>query len=271
MQRNGGSAGVVSVDYTLVPGTADRSDLSAMTGTLNWANGDTNDKTIRLSTLVDVDTAAGLERLLVKLVSPTGGATPVIAGDCQRLYRVMVAHRQLSLTVPIQALRSADSARPSLLYNAETMRQVQRASILRSVVVTQLIGSDFQGPATGTLNWADGDADPKSIEYSIIDDGSGEVDEFFDISLSNPGGANLGSTTLTRVNLLDGVGSQQAPNAQAVGNASVQPGELVTLDGSGSNDPDGDTLGYQWTQVMGPRVTLTTPDAESTHPSRRQL
>lgn len=35
---------------------------------------------------------------------------------------------------------------------------------------------------------------------------------------------------------------------------------LVTLDGSGSSDLDGDTLSYQWTQTSGPAATLNTSD-----------
>ena len=59
------------------------------------------------------------------------------------------------------------------------------------------------------------------------------------------------TVTLTNVN--------EAPTADAGGNQStVRPGATVTLDGSGSSDPDaGDTLSYAWTQTGGDTVALT--------------
>jgi hypothetical protein len=47
-----------------------------------------------------------------------------------------------------------------------------------------------------------------------------------------------------------------APVADAGGDQTVQPGN-VTLNGTGSYDPDGDPLTYQWTQVAGPTVALS--------------
>lgn len=52
-----------------------------------------------------------------------------------------------------------------------------------------------------------------------------------------------------------------APIADAGSDREISEGiELVELDGSGSDDPDGDVLSYQWTQVSGPAVTLNNPD-----------
>jgi uncharacterized protein YkwD len=47
------------------------------------------------------------------------------------------------------------------------------------------------------------------------------------------------------------------PTAEISGNDIALPGETVTLDGSGSYDPDGDTLQYAWSQISGPRVSLS--------------
>ncbi len=55
----------------------------------------------------------------------------------------------------------------------------------------------------------------------------------------------------------------QAPNTAPVANAgadqTMQPGVLITLDGSKSSDADGDTLTYSWALTEGSGVTLTNP------------
>jgi PKD repeat protein len=54
--------------------------------------------------------------------------------------------------------------------------------------------------------------------------------------------------------------TNQAPVADAGDDQSVDTNTTVTLDGSGSSDPDGDLpLSYLWTQTGGPGVTLSDP------------
>jgi hypothetical protein len=52
----------------------------------------------------------------------------------------------------------------------------------------------------------------------------------------------------------------QAPGANAGLDQTVNEGEVVTLDGSGSSDPNGDPLTYHWTQAAGLSVTLDLRD-----------
>jgi hypothetical protein len=47
--------------------------------------------------------------------------------------------------------------------------------------------------------------------------------------------------------------------------SGLEANTLVTLDGSGSYDPDGDSISYDWAQVAGPAVSLS--DSESVQPT----
>lgn len=48
----------------------------------------------------------------------------------------------------------------------------------------------------------------------------------------------------------------QQPTARISAVQTASAGETVTLDGSGSSDPDGDSLSYQWTQTHGTPIDL---------------
>ncbi len=72
----------------------------------------------------------------------------------------------------------------------------------------------------------------------------------------------------------DAGGGNATPTASAGADASVAEGTTVTLNASGSNDPDGAIQSYQWAQTAGPSVTLSgatnvsasfqAPDVEAT-------
>ncbi len=54
------------------------------------------------------------------------------------------------------------------------------------------------------------------------------------------------------------------PVARTSSDETVLPGSAVTLNGNASSDTDGSIVSYAWTQVQGPAVTLSTPNAAST-------
>ena len=58
-------------------------------------------------------------------------------------------------------------------------------------------------------------------------------------------------------------GSDDAPTADAGTDQTVYEGATVTLDGTGSRDPEGQALMYAWSQTGGATVTLSSASAVS--------
>jgi len=260
--RSGGSQGAISVNWELLSATGSTDDVSVSNGTLNWGSGDATERSIDLAAVND-GSVEELERLFIKLTSPSGGATlssPSIAS-------VYINDPGDTAAVDF----SADAVSVSERGFGTAVVVVRRSGSASGAVAVDFAVSggdasgatDFSGPTSGTLSWSDGDADAKWVEYGVADDGSGEADEFFELTLSNPVGASLGAQTQTRINIIDGSGVNQAPNSVAGGSQTASPGSIVTLNGSQSNDPDGDNLAYVWTQTLGPGVTLSNADTST--------
>jgi hypothetical protein len=69
------------------------------------------------------------------------------------------------------------------------------------------------------------------------------------------------SVTWNDLNVTTVAGQQNsAPVADAGADQTVTEGSTVTLDATGSSDPDGDQLGYSWTQTAGPDVDFDVQD-----------
>ena len=62
--------------------------------------------------------------------------------------------------------------------------------------------------------------------------------------------------------LVNVTGDNDFPIADAGNDQAVDENSTITLDGSGSVDPEGENLSYVWRQVAGPSVTLSNPGGE---------
>jgi hypothetical protein len=76
----------------------------------------------------------------------------------------------------------------------------------------------------------------------------------FQLTVTDSGGLQSADTCLVNV-----LSSNQAPSANAGPDLNVNEGAVVTLNGTGSIDPEGLALLYDWVQVSGTRVTLKSP------------
>ncbi len=120
----------------------------------------------------------------------------------------------------------------------------------------------------GTASW-DIEGDPLTFSWAQV---SGPV-----VVLTGSGSATptltppLSGVYVFRLTVNDGDGgiatdlvqvtaTNRAPTADAGTDRTVFKNAPVTLDGTGSADPDGDALAFSWTQIGGPPVMLTGAD-----------
>jgi|GEM_PF-1553646 len=103
-----------------------------------------------------------------------------------------------------------------------------------------------------------------AMPASWLDTSDGVAPAVGVISTSNGASSPFSATwTDISVDYVDAP-ENQPPTADAGADQTVEEGDSVTLDASGSDDPDGDQLGYTWTQTAGPDAGLSQSDGETT-------
>lgn len=227
--RIGATNGTVTADFATSDGTATGgSDYTAVNGTLSWADGDTAPKTFDIPLLEDgfgeID-----ETVLLSLSALTGGAAIGTPG---------------SATLTIE-----DNDGTSLQFTTASFNVNETAGEV--IVTVERIGGDTAGIATidyatadgtavagfdyqatsGTLSWADGNTDDKTLSVIIFDDGVLEGFESFNVALSNPAGnASLGTPTSAVIAIADDEWMEQLVNTETVG-AQTRPDAAMNATG----------------------------------------
>ena len=119
------------------------------------------------------------------------------------------------------------------------------ASVDLTVGGNAIAGDDYTGIVPTTLNWADGDANPKFVEISIVDDGFGEGDETFTLTMNNPTGAITGAADKFTATIQDSNGTNIAPNAIAGSDQTRPARSTVKLNRTQTENTNSDTQDFQ--------------------------
>ena len=219
VHRTGGASGAVSVQVELLYGSADASDASVMTTVLNWANGETEPKSIGVQLARD-SLAEDTELVFVRLKNPQGGAT-INYPDTTYVYI-----SEFGATTKLRLLES--DVRVNEVRGKALVTVARTGSFAGAAQVSYrtLLAPSYPGftATQGDLTWADGDVAAKTISVPIdstrLFDGQTGT---FQVELFSPAGATFESasgsaTALTATVTVLGEGQVTAPPPPPLGN-----------------------------------------------------
>lgn len=197
------AAGVVSVDYSTLNGTAlAGSDYQAAIGRLTFQPGETS-KTVQVT--INGDATFELnEAFDLVLSSPAGAtladerATGTIVNDDAQAPNVLPA-----ISIADLSVTEGDGAHVHFMFLV-TLDKASTSPVTvqyRTANGTALAGSDYEA-TSGTVTFAAGET-AKQIHVDVIGDKVAEADERFTVELSTPTGATIADGTATGTLLND--------------------------------------------------------------------
>ncbi len=264
VQRTSGSDGEVSVYYETIHIDTDNGDYTSASDTLTWTDGNSDDKSIVIDTADDTETEDA-EDFKVVLSSATGGA--VIGNDTETI--TILANDAAAGVIGLSAATASvdENGGTITLTVSRTDGSDGAVSVAYTTVDdTATAGADYTSES-GTLSWADGNADNQTIEIDITDDSDYEGDETFTVNLSGISGGAVYGTQETVVTIVE---DDPEPNNDPVitDGPNADPTTVTLPNGCAldvtASDADGETLSYAWSKLSGPGSVSFTAQAANT-------
>ncbi len=261
---SGSPGSAVVVDYATATGTASATDFTATSGTLTFV-ANTTDLTQTFTVPVLTDSIVeGDESFTATLSANSSNPLPTgfSLGTATATATITAAGTAtVSIAGPTGNVNEGDDATFTV-----TLSGSPGAAVVvdyATAAGTATAGSDFTA-TNGTLTFAagaSGDDLSQTFTVPVLTDGEAEEAETFTATLSAnsnnalPTGFSLGTATATAMI------EATIATADAGPSQTVNEGDTVTLDGSGSSDPAvSNTVVYLWAQTGGTPVTLTGAD-----------
>ena len=146
--------------------------------------------------------------------------------------------------------------------NSQQQKLTRVGAVLFLAMFT-LVGSAFAQTPTAADADFDGDGVVQFGDFLLFTakfntrQGDGEYEARYDLD-------GNGAVNFADFLLFVGVFGQRVPSSSPIAHAgeyqSVDTGDLVTLNGANSSDPEGQPLTFVWRQVDGPLITLSDPN-----------
>jgi Calx-beta domain len=201
VKRIGGTAGAVTVAYATANGTAvGGTNFTAVSGTLSWASGNATAKTISIP-ISNATPFSGTKSFTLALSSPTAGATIAspgsatiaISGDAAATGSLQLSAASYSVA------QGAGSLSISVNRTGGSAGAVGVAYTTSNG--TAVAGTDYT-KASGTLQWAAGDAAAKTVSVPISNATPFSGARSFSVTLSAAtGGAAVASPSTATVSI----------------------------------------------------------------------
>lgn len=228
VSRTGTPTGLVSVNYETQNNSAIAGeDYTQTAGTLTWAEGDLNPKTLIIPIHIDAATEPD-EQFKLTLTGLQGDValgqqstttitiidTPV-SGNVELVSANYIIEEGKRAAIPVKRTGSMAAA---VSVNYTTLDATAHA------------GTDYTA-AQGQLTWGAGDSSNKIIHINTIKDTDAEASEHLSLILSKPtGGVSLGSILATQLTILDDLA-----------NLTTTTPDASTLPTTGGQTPDPNT------------------------------
>ena len=190
VQRFGGNAAAVSVDYTVTDGSATLADndyeISPATGTLNWASGDSADKFITVTVKGDTKFETD-ETINLTLSNVTGGAAP--GNPSAAVLTVTNDDGQPAISVD-DTVFGGDTLVPDAFTVSLSNPSTQTITVHYATADDTAINGQDYTSASGTLTFDPGETS-KAVPVSVLPNMTNEATEQFFLNLDTPANATI--------------------------------------------------------------------------------
>jgi choice-of-anchor B domain-containing protein len=257
--------GASTVNYEIIPGSADLKDVVLTSGELQWRINDTQPQIITLQTTNDgLDEIT--ESVFIRLFNPRNGTT--LVNPSITTVKIIDALQQGKIVFPTDEVTVKET--DGTVQVAVTRQGGSDGIVTVEYAISSgsaILGTDANA-ASGILAWIDGDSTDQYIDISLINDNENEALESLLLTLTANVSNVLGNQSTLHILIRDDE-SNQAPITTAGNDSQVNARQNVTLSGIGS-DPEDQPLNYLWQQLLGTNVTINNadnPQASFTAPS----